>query len=409
MTRVLLTTLLALFLLSAAGCGSDPAPTLAGHALLPADTFRGQDRVGFHIDPETHGRQAPFTGIPVQGFSSIIKVGEGEVLALQDNGFGTLANSPDYPLLWYRLQLDFDGGTVKLMRTVPLSDPGRFLPAEPCRPESVPYLYGADLDPESFALTSDKVVYIGEEFGPWLVVCDGLGRLLRVPFDVPVPEALKPYAKGNDFYRTPDHPDVRSDGARVQANLPRSGGLEGLALLPDEQHLVVAVEKALLDDPVADRRALLEFSLADQHFTDRAWFYRMDAADLSIASLEATGPHTLLLTERDGEAGPDAVIKRIYSLDLNVTDADGFLVKTLVCDLLNLDDTAGLTRPEAGAFGLGHPFAFPFVTPEGLAVWATDTLLVANDNNYPFSDGRRAGVPDDNEFILIALPAPVGK
>jgi hypothetical protein len=30
---------------------------------------------------------------------------------------------------------------------------------------------------------------------------------------------------------------------------------------------------------------------------------------------------------------------------------------------------------------------------------------VTNDNNYPFSSGRRPGrAPDDNEFILIDLP-----
>jgi len=33
------------------------------------------------------------------------------------------------------------------------------------------------------------------------------------------------------------------------------------------------------------------------------------------------------------------------------------------------------------------------------------TLLVLNDNNYPFSAGRRPGLaPDDNEFILVYLP-----
>jgi hypothetical protein len=32
---------------------------------------------------------------------------------------------------------------------------------------------------------------------------------------------------------------------------------------------------------------------------------------------------------------------------------------------------------------------------------------VINDNNYPFSTGRTAGVPDDNEFILIGLDEPL--
>ena len=35
------------------------------------------------------------------------------------------------------------------------------------------------------------------------------------------------------------------------------------------------------------------------------------------------------------------------------------------------------------------------------------TLGVLNDNNYPFSSGRNPGQPDDNEFILIRLDAPL--
>jgi hypothetical protein len=35
------------------------------------------------------------------------------------------------------------------------------------------------------------------------------------------------------------------------------------------------------------------------------------------------------------------------------------------------------------------------------------TLVVANDNNFPFSSGRRPGSPDDNEIIEIRLPAPL--
>ena len=410
MTKFLLTALLALALVPTPGCDTASAPRLVGRAILPADTFGGQTRVGHYIDPVINDRHAPFTGVPIQGFSSIIKLDGHQVLALQDNGFGTLANSPDYPLRWYRLGLDFAQGSVAVLRTTPLSDPGGFLPLFLCQPDAAPYLHGADLDPESFVQLPDGTIWVGEEFGPWLVPFDAHGRITRAPFDVPLPEPLKPFGRGGDFYRTPDHPDVSGEDAQVQANLPRSGGLEGLAILPDGRHLIVAVEKALSDDPIRERRALLEFSPADQRFTGRFWFHRMDGPDLSIASLEAVGPTTLLIVERDGEEGPAAAIKRLYRVDLSKTDGDGFLKKTLVCDLLNIDDTTGLTRAEPGAFGLGHPYAFPYVTPECLAVWGPDTLLIANDNNYPFSTGRRPGdQPDDNEFILLASPAASGK
>jgi hypothetical protein len=45
----------------------------------------------------------------------------------------------------------------------------------------------------------------------------------------------------------------------------------------------------------------------------------------------------------------------------------------------------------------------PFQTIESLLVQRC-TLVVANDNNYPFSNGRRPGSPDDNEIISVRLP-----
>jgi hypothetical protein len=43
------------------------------------------------------------------------------------------------------------------------------------------------------------------------------------------------------------------------------------------------------------------------------------------------------------------------------------------------------------------------VTIEAVYPLAADTLIVTNDNNYPFSLGRRTNQPDDNEIILLRL------
>ena len=62
----------------------------------------------------------------------------------------------------------------------------------------------------------------------------------------------------------------------------------------------------------------------------------------------------------------------------------------------------------------GDFFRFPFNTIESVHVVDDHTIIVANDNNYPFSNGRsrsraadRTGplAPDDNEFILVSLSA----
>jgi hypothetical protein len=50
----------------------------------------------------------------------------------------------------------------------------------------------------------------------------------------------------------------------------------------------------------------------------------------------------------------------------------------------------------------GEP-PFPFVTIESVLPVDNQTLLILNDNNYPFSVGRTPGQPDNNEFILVKL------
>ncbi len=66
-------------------------------------------------------------------------------------------------------------------------------------------------------------------------------------------------------------------------------------------------------------------------------------------------------------------------------------------DLLNIYDP----RDVAGDGRTNTVFTFPFQTIEDLLVLDNNTLLVINDNNFPFSSGRAFGVADNNEFILI--------
>lgn len=49
-------------------------------------------------------------------------------------------------------------------------------------------------------------------------------------------------------------------------------------------------------------------------------------------------------------------------------------------------------------------FTFPFFTIENVAVVDAEHIIVANDNNLPFSIGRFADRAADNEFILMRVP-----
>jgi len=93
----------------------------------------------------------------------------------------------------------------------------------------------------------------------------------------------------------------------------------------------------------------------------------------------------------------------VYLIDLNVVDADGYVKKTLVADLLNIPDLNGL----GGNGTVGGVFSMPFVTIENIIPIDATTIIVGNDNNYPFSSGRTPGIPDDNELVLIKLTTPL--
>ena len=74
--------------------------TLVGYTTLPADTFASGPNSGTNDgngQPIKGGRQGPFKGQPVQGFSGVQKspFTPGNLLFVSDNGFGTKANSCD--------------------------------------------------------------------------------------------------------------------------------------------------------------------------------------------------------------------------------------------------------------------------------------------------------------------------
>ena len=400
--------------------GGPATPTVVARVILPADTFvPGTAPVGRALADTINGRVAPFVHNPLQGLSSLVPLGGDTYLALQDNGFGSRQNSPDVPLMWYRLQVAWPGdkaaadapqGPVNLLDPVVLTDPDGHLPSPlPLTwPDGERPLSGADLDPESFVRLADESIWLGEEFGPWLLHFDAQGRLLAPPIDIPVPAPLADFARGQSHLRSPNHPSLLglpADQRAAASNLPGSGGIEGLATSADDRRLYLTIEKGLLDDPICTRRFILEFDTVAAHFTGRFWFYRAETCDAALVALDLIDNDLLLITERDGGQGETAHLKRIYRADLGTLDADGFVHKTLVCDLLDLADPARLGSTADGSQRPDGRFTFPFVTPECLAMLDPRTLLVVNDNNYPFSDGRLpAGEPDNTEFILIRLP-----
>jgi len=381
---------------------------LTGFARLPADSFiSGPDSAQF-IDA-ANGRSVPFRqGQPVQGFSALLYVGEGSFLALADNGFGAKDNSPDFLLRVYRIRPDFKtaqggGGTIRVESFFTLHDPDHHVPfpivAEqenyPFGAQDIPVdsriragrlLTGSDFDPESFQRLKDGTFWFGDEFGPWLLHTDADGRVLEPP--VPLPGV-----KG------PDHPLLGDSKPLAE----RSGGFEGMALGPGGMVLHPMLEKPLAGS--GRNLAIFAFDPDSGNFLHdappAAWlYYRLDEGSTAIGALTAYGKTSFLVIERDSHEGQEARIKRIYRVDSTNRDDRGVLRKKLVVDLMNISDPDNL-----GGEG-GAVFSFPFWTIESLVVIDKETLIVLNDNNYPFGQGRyvEEGEPDDSEMILLHVP-----
>ena len=85
---------------------------------------------------------------------------------------------------------------------------------------------------------------------------------------------------------------------------------------------------------------------------------------------------------------------------MKAADPEGFVRKIGYIDLLAIKDPEGKARTGAK----DGVFTFPFVTIENVDVVDAEHIIVANDNNLPFSSGRQIGKNDDNEFILLRVP-----
>jgi glycerophosphoryl diester phosphodiesterase len=164
---------------------------LKGFASLPADTFAEGPPSGNFITGNTNGRTLPFTGQPVQGFSGVQSAGQGAYWFLTDNGFGAKNNSADFLLRIYKLDPNFAGaengdGSVKVSSFIQFSDPDKKVPFKITNENtSDRKLTGADFDVESFVIAKDGTIWVGDEFGPYLLHFDASGKLLQAPIPTP--------------------------------------------------------------------------------------------------------------------------------------------------------------------------------------------------------------------------------
>ena len=416
------------------------AASLAGHVVMPAKSFiaapqdapedlkiSGKFTTGKRVDAagtveglsagRPTGMFLPFQGQPLQGHSGIKKMPDGSFWILTDNGSGSKANSPDSMLYLNRYGVDFKGGGMKRLETIFLHDPDKKVPFRIVHEGTKQrYLTGSDFDTESFQLAGGAL-WIGDEFGPFLIKADMKGKVLAV-FDTLV---------DGKVVRSPDHPAVTTPsapGGAVDFQVRRSKGFEGMAASKDGSKLYALLEGALWD---VTRKAnenldgkdylrVLEFDVKSQSWTGRHWKYLLEGNSHAIGDFNMIDDTTGLIIERDnGEGMADkacpegqkrtdcfhdiARFKRVYKVELTDANAGGPLRKIGYIDLLNIADPAKLARKPLN----NGVLTFPFFTIENVDIVDSAHIVVGNDNNLPFSSSREPNQADDNELVLLEV------
>ncbi|WP_425090607.1 esterase-like activity of phytase family protein [Tropicimonas sp. S265A] len=421
-------------MLGTAAHAQDMVPaTLAGHAAMPAFSFsapptdapretfvsgrftNGAAPVNTPQSIEANGLMRPFFGQPVQGFSGFAaqRGADGTLIALIDNGFGSKANSSDALLSFTRISTDFDAGTVTLEDRIWLSDPNRLVPFRITHEATeARYLTGADFDLEGIQVVGERV-YIGEEFGPYLI---------EATLDGVVTGVFPTLLDGAEI-RSPDHPALRIPAeAGTDWTLPRSGGYEGLALAPDGT-LWGMLEKPLLAETGESEGSFLRvlaFDPATRAWTGESFKFALTDGAVAIGDFNFIDDTRALVIERDGGQGHPSLacaegqtdgcferpaeVKRVTLIDTAQIGDDGFVRRVAQIDLMDIADPDGLSRlPTDGDIPDGR-FVFPFVTIESVIRDGDEHILISNDNNLPFSAGRQLGVADSNEIIRLHVP-----
>lgn len=426
-----------IFSLTASSALADVPHQLSGWASQSSSLRTPGPLSGRFVTPSL-GVVPPFAdGQPIPGWSGLLANDDGTFTALPDNGYGSKANSSDYIIGVYTAAVEFktsgDGtstpGSIENLAFIPFNDAlgllrnGRGVdllisadlvnyrsgagfgldsgaPVDP-RIVSGRLLTGYDFDVESIARAADGTLWVGEEFGPYLLHFDPDGTLI----DEPVP---------HPFLKSPSNPLVIAEpGTETQGS---SRGFESLAIDPARDRLYVIPESAPLVDALravpGDERVveLFEFDPAARAYTGVSYKYQKDGDAtgnaIVIGDITHVGGGKYVLIERDNFFGPAAAVKRLYLVDLGVTDAAGILEKRLLVDLLDIFDPEDIGGELEG---VAEPdrFSFPFNSIESVLPLGESALGVAIDNNYPGDAGRRAGVPDDIEFIRVDFDQPL--
>ncbi|HEX4144927.1 MAG TPA: esterase-like activity of phytase family protein [Pirellulales bacterium] len=286
------------------------------------------------------------------------------------------------------------------------------------------------IDPEGVRVSCDgQHYYVSDEYGPGVFEFSAsTGRRTRT-FSLPSRFAVShPAATGAA--------ELAANASGRQAN----HGLEGLAISPDGQKLVVILQAPLLQDTAAGQRGqrvgvnvrLLTIEIATGK-TQEYLYQLADAKTHGISEIVAVNGHEFLVLERDAKAGTAAECKKLFLIDIDgatdVSHIDALqrlaadvrpVAKRLFLDLL--ERRLGLAGPELPAKIEGLAFGPDLADGRHLLLVSTDNDFRPGQASLLFAFAiDRSALPgyEPQQFVTpatvkleqspkIAAPAPAG-
>jgi hypothetical protein len=420
---------IALLIVAAAGSSAGAQIMLYARGVIPADAT---DLSGLtQALPGRDGATIPANRLG--GFGSAIDyAGEGfRFVVLPDRG--PADGKAEYPCRMHEMELvfplkresDASPGPAQvewtLLRTVLLRDEGNkplvglVSAVEPTESR------GTRLDPEGVRLLPGGAsVLISDEYGPFVEQHDLASGLRQRRYDLPERFAQP------QFDTDPDQ-DKPTGATRGR---DRNRGLEGLALSPDGGIATAIIQSPLLQDKARQDGAsgkrlgvncrMLQIALTpgpDTPGATREFVYPLEDPKLVVSELLAIDDTRFLVLERDGKAGEEALVKRLYMIDTaTATDVSGLdaLPKGELPDHIAPVRKAlwlDMLAPDLGILGPDVPEKW-----EGLSFGPTladgrRTIVVISDNDFRSDQPTHVWVfafqPDDLAWPKAGRPAPI--
>ncbi|MEK8130740.1 esterase-like activity of phytase family protein [Paenibacillus filicis] len=326
-----------------------------------------------------------------------------------------------FPLVSYTpsiYKIQVDKGEIKILETIPLKVKGvdpvsktaniTGLPNVASRDEK-PYdkeaktllsydPYGLDIEGIAYN-AKDDTFWISEEYGPSIVQVKRDGTILQRI----VPQGMKALL---------DSPEVPLVETIPAAYLTRrqNRGMEAVGITSDGKWMFAAMQSPLRnpDKKTDNSRALriLKFDLSTlkpvaeyAYITeDASQFKDLVQADIVISDLVAVNENTLLIDERDKNAGDKAQLKRIYLTDLSRAtnilgkyDDAKATGKTLEQFSVAELTQQGIRSPQKRTVLDAVEFGFPFEKIEGISLVNGNILSFVNDNDFGVAGDTGAG------------------